>query len=116
MQYQWTNKQQILIALKQSSSRLASSSSSSTFRVTDQDGTIQDLRQMLDQLLPSIEQVKCQSTSIRDEWLNDHHLLVQMERILRDAQGEIDRLDTAALNVDTYETSTTKAQVAAMST
>lgn len=34
-----------------------------------------------------------------------------MEKILEEAQGEIDRVETSAMNVETYELSTRKAQV-----
>ncbi|CAF2513742.1 unnamed protein product [Rotaria sp. Silwood2] len=40
------------------------SSTSTTFHISDQDGTIQNLRHMLDHLSPSIEQLKLKSKSI----------------------------------------------------
>jgi hypothetical protein len=86
-------------------------SSSSTFRIIDQDGTIQNLRHMLDHLSPSIEQLKLKSKSIVTDWQEYNRVLLQMEKILREAEAEIDRVETSAMNVETYEMSTRKAQV-----
>ncbi len=86
-------------------------SSSSTFRIVDQDGTIQNLRHMLDHLSPSIEQLKLKSKSILVDWQEYNRVLLQMDKILREAEAEIDRVETSAMNVETYEMSTRKAQV-----
>jgi CII-binding regulator of phage lambda lysogenization HflD len=86
-------------------------SASSTFHITDQDGTIQNLRHMLDHLSPSIEQLKLKSKSIVSDWQEYNRVLLQMEKILREAEAEIDRVETSAMNVETYEMSTRKAQV-----
>jgi len=86
-------------------------SSSSTFHISDQDVTIQNLRHMLDHLSPSIEQLKLKSKSILSDWQEYNRVLLQMEKILREAQAEIDRVETNAMNVETYEMSTRKAQV-----
>jgi len=86
-------------------------SSSSTFRIIDQDGTIQNLRHMLDHLTPSIEQLKLKSKSILTDWQEYNRVLLQMDKILREAEAEIDRVETSAMNVETYEMSTRKAQV-----
>jgi hypothetical protein len=87
------------------------SSASSTFCINDQDGTIQNLRHMLDHLSPSIEQLKLKSKSILSDWQEYNRVLLQMEKILREAEAEIDRVETSAMNVETYEMSTRKAQV-----
>jgi len=102
MEYQITSKQQVLTSLKSYNGRMVSSSS--TFRIVDQDGTIQNLRHMLDHLSPSIEQLKLKSKSILTDWQEYNRVLLQMEKILREAEAEIDR-------VETYEMSTRKAQV-----
>jgi hypothetical protein len=86
-------------------------SSSSTFHITDQDGTIQNLRNMLDNLSPSIEQLKIKSKSMLIDWQEYKRVLLQTEKILREAEAEIDRVETSAMNVETYEMSTRKAQV-----
>lgn len=109
IEYQLTSKQQILTSLKSYSHRM--SSLSSTFHILDQDGTIQNLRHMLDHLSPSIEQLKSKSKSILVDWQDYNRLLLQMEKILREAEGELDRIETSAMNVETYEMSTRKAQV-----
>jgi hypothetical protein len=85
--------------------------SSSTFRIIDQDGTIQNLRHMLDHLSPSIEQLKLKSKSILTDWQEYNRILLQMDKILREAEAEIDRIETSAMNVETYEMTTRKAQV-----
>jgi hypothetical protein len=77
-------------------------STSSTFHISDQDGTIQNLRHLLDHLSPSIEQLKLKSKSIVSDWQEYNRVLLQMETIL---------LETSAMNVETYEMSTRKAQV-----
>jgi hypothetical protein len=87
------------------------SSSSSTFYISDQDGTIQNLRYMLDHLSPSIEQLKLKSKSILTDWQEYNRVLLQMEKILHEAEAEIDRVETNAMNVETFEMSTRKAQV-----
>ncbi len=87
------------------------SSSSSTFHISDQDGTIQNLRHMLDHLSPSIEQLKLKSKSILTDWQEYNRVLLQMEKILREAEVEINRVETNSMNVETYEMSTRKAQV-----
>ena len=87
------------------------SSSSSTFHISDQDGTIQNLRHLLDHLAPSIEQLKLKSKSVLTDWQEYNRVLLQTEKILRDAETEIDRLETNAMNVETYEMSTRKIQV-----
>jgi hypothetical protein len=87
------------------------SSSSSTFSISDQDGTIQNLRHMLDHLSPSIEQLKLKSKSILTDWQEYNRVLLQTGKILREAEAEIDRVETNAMNVDTFEMSTRKAQV-----
>lgn len=87
------------------------SSLSSTFHIVDQEGTIQNLRHLLDHLSPSIEQLKTKSKSILTDWQDYNRLLLQMEKILREAEGELDRIETSAMNVETYEMSTRKAQV-----
>lgn len=109
MENQLTSKQQILSSLKTSSSRMASSSS--TFRIIDQDGTIQSVRYMPDNLSPSIEQLKLKSKSILNDWQEYNRVLLKMEKILQEAEAEIDRIETSAMNVETYEMSTRKAQV-----
>lgn len=109
IEYQLTSKQQVLTSLKSYSNRM--SSSSSTFHISDQDGTIQNLRHMLDHLSPSIEQLKLKSKTILTDWQEYNRTLLQMEKILREAEGEIDRIETNAMNVETYEMSTRKAQV-----
>ena len=81
----------------------------------EQDGTIQNLRYMLDHLSPSIEQLKLKSKSILTDWQDYNRLLLQMEKILREAEAEIDRVETSAMNVETYEMSTRKAQVSIVS-
>jgi len=86
-------------------------STSSTFRIVDQDGTIQNLRHMLEHLSPSIEQLKLKSKSILTDWQEYNRVLLQMDKILREAEAEIDRVETSAMNVETYEMSTRKAQV-----
>lgn len=89
------------------------SSASSTFHISDQDGTIQNLRDLLDRLSPSIEQLKVKSKSVLAEWQEYNRALLQLERILREAQAEIDRVETSAVNVEAYETGTRRAQVIA---
>jgi hypothetical protein len=86
-------------------------STSSTFRIVDQDGTIQNLRHMLEHLSPSIEQLKLKSKSILTDWQEYNRVLLQMDKILREAEAEIDRVETSTMNVETYEMSTRKAQV-----
>lgn len=86
-------------------------SSSSTFRIVDQEGIIQNLRHRLDHLAPSIEQLKLQSKSLLTDWQEYNRVLLQMEKIIREAQAEIDRVETSAMNVETYEMSTRKSQV-----
>lgn len=81
----------------------------------EQDGTIQNLRYMLDHLSPSIEQLKLKSKSILTDWQDYNRLLLQMEKILREGEAEIDRVETSAMNVETYEMSTRKAQVSFVS-
>lgn len=66
---------------------------------------------MLDHLAPSIEQLKLKSKSILVDWQEYNRVLLQMEKIMRDAEAEIDRVETNAMNVETYEMSTRKAQV-----
>ena len=66
---------------------------------------------MLDHLAPSIEQLKLKSKSILADWQEYNRVLLQMEKIMRDAEAEIDRVETNAMNVETYEMSTRKAQV-----
>ena len=77
----------------------------------EQEGTIQNLRYMLDHLSPSIEQLKLKSKSILTDWQDYNRLLLQMEKILREGEAEIERVETSAMNVETYEMSTRKAQV-----
>ncbi|CAF3091136.1 unnamed protein product, partial [Rotaria sp. Silwood2] len=108
MEFQLTSKQQILTLLKSYNGRMTSSSS--TFRITDQDGTIQNLRHMLDHLSPSIEQLKLKSKSILTDWQEYNRVLLEMEKILREAEAEINRIEINAMNVETYEMSTRKAQ------
>jgi hypothetical protein len=86
-------------------------SSSSTFHIIDQDGLIQNLRHMLDHLTPSIEQLRLTSKSILADWQEYNRVLLQMDKILREAEAEIDRVETSAMNVETYEMTTRKAQV-----
>jgi len=86
-------------------------SSSSTFHIIDQDGLIQNLRHMLDHLTPSIEQLRLTSKSILADWQEYNRVLLQMDKILREAEAEIDRVETSAMNVETYEMSTRKSQV-----
>ena len=109
MENQLTSKQQVLSSLKSSSTRMTSSST--TFHIIDQDGTIQNLRYMLDHLSPSVEQLKLKSKSILNDWQEYNRILLQMEKILREAEVEIDRIETNAMNVETYEMSTRRAQV-----
>ena len=85
--------------------------SASTFHIVDQDGQIQNLRHMLDHLAPSIEQLKSKSKSILTDWQDYNRSLLQMEKILQEAEAEIDRIETSAMNVETYEMSSRKAQV-----
>ncbi|CAM4803210.1 unnamed protein product [Rotaria magnacalcarata] len=108
LEYQLTSKQQILSSLKSSSNRM--SSTSTTFHISDQEGTLQTLRHMLDHLAPSIEQLKSKSKSIVTNWQEYNRALLQMEKLLREAEAEIDRVQTSAMNVETYEMSTRKAQ------
>ena len=89
------------------------SSSSATFHISDQDGMIQNLRHMLDHLSPAIEQLKVKSKTILSEWQEYNRVLLQMEKILRAAETEIDRVEGNAVNVETYEMCTRKAQVRA---
>ncbi|CAF4526236.1 unnamed protein product, partial [Rotaria sp. Silwood2] len=106
--YQLTSKQQVLTSLKSYSNRI--SSTSTTFHISDQDGTIQNLRHMLDHLSPSIEQLKLKSKSILSDWQEYNRVLLQMEKIIREGEADIDRIQTSAMNVETYEMSTRKAQ------
>ncbi|CAF3475042.1 unnamed protein product [Rotaria socialis] len=108
LEYQLTSKQQILSSLKSSSNRM--SSTSTTFHISEQEGTLQTLRHMLDHLSPSIEQLKLKSKSIVTNWQEYNRALLQMEKLLREAEAEIDRVQTSAMNVETYEMSTRKAQ------
>ncbi|CAF0984495.1 unnamed protein product, partial [Rotaria sordida] len=107
-EYQLTSKQQILTSLKSYSNRI--SSTSTTFRISDHDGTIQNLRHMLDHLSPSIEQLKLKSKSILSDWQEYNRVLLQIEKIIREAEAGIDRVQTSAMNVETYEMSTRKVQ------
>jgi hypothetical protein len=66
---------------------------------------------MLDHLSPSIEQLKLKSKSILTDWQEYNRVLLQMDKILREAEAEIDRVETSAINVETYEMTTRKAQV-----
>lgn len=113
LEYQISSKQQILTSLRSFHSRMASSS---TFRLNDQEGTIQTLRQMLEQLSPSIEQLKRNSKSILNDWQEYNRVLLQMEKLLREGEAEIERIETSAINVETYEMSTRKAQVKSFKT
>ncbi|CAF4380817.1 unnamed protein product, partial [Adineta steineri] len=79
--------------------------------IIDQDGAIQNVRYMLDNLSPSIEQLKVKSKSILNDWQEYNRVLLQMEKIVHEAQAEIDRVETNAMNVEIYEMSTRKAQV-----
>ncbi|CAF3725966.1 unnamed protein product [Adineta steineri] len=108
MENQINTKQQILASLKSTSGKMISSSS--TFRIIDQDGAIQNVRYMLDNLSPSIEQLKVKSKSVLNDWQEYNRVLLQMEKILHEAQAEIDRVETNAMNVEIYEMSTRKAQ------
>lgn len=99
----------MLASLKSYGNRL--SSVSATFHISDQDGTIQNLRHMLDQLSPSIEQLKSKSKSVLSDWQEYNRVLLQMEKILGEAEADIDRIQTTAMNVETFEMSTRKAQV-----
>ncbi|UJR37453.1 hypothetical protein I4U23_030156 [Adineta vaga] len=108
LEYQLTSKQQILTSLKSYTHRM--SSSTTTFHISDQDGTIQNLRHMLDHLSPSIEQLKLKSKTLVSEWHDYNRVLLQIEKILCEAEAEIDRVETSAVNVETYEMCTRKAQ------
>jgi hypothetical protein len=66
---------------------------------------------MLEHLSPSIEQLKLKSKSILTDWQEYNRVLLQMDKILREAEAEIDRVETSTMNVETYEMSTRKAQV-----
>ncbi|CAF4018700.1 unnamed protein product, partial [Rotaria sp. Silwood1] len=57
------------------------------------------------------EQLKLKSKSILTDWQEYNRVLLQMEKILREAEAEIDRIEISAMNVETYEMSTRKAQV-----
>ncbi|CAF3855305.1 unnamed protein product, partial [Adineta steineri] len=108
LEYQLSSKQQVLTSLKSYGNRM--SSSSSTFRISDQDGTIQNLRHLIDHLSPSIEQLKLKSKSVLSDWQDYNRNLLQIEKILSEAEAEVDRVETSAVNVETYEMSTRKAQ------
>ncbi|CAM2712242.1 unnamed protein product [Rotaria socialis] len=108
IEFQLASKQQVLTSLKSFSGRMISNAS--TFRIIDQDGTLQNLRHMLDQLFPSIEQLKLKSKSILTDWQEYNRVLLQMDKILLEAEVEIDRIEISAMNVETYEMSTRKAQ------
>ncbi|CAM4836468.1 unnamed protein product [Rotaria magnacalcarata] len=108
IEFQLAAKQQALTSLKSFSGRMISNAS--TFRIIDQDGTLQNLRHMLDQLFPSIEQLKLKSKSILTDWQEYNRVLLQMDKILLEAEAEIDRIEISAMNVETYEMSTRKAQ------
>lgn len=109
MEFQLTTKQKVLTSLKSFNGRMISNCS--TFRITDQDGTIQNLRHMLDQLSPSIEQLKSKSKSVLNDWQEYNRVLLQMDKLLHEAEAEIGRIEISAMNVETYEMSTRKAQV-----
>lgn len=109
LEYQLNTKQQILTSLKSFNGRLISSTS--TFRLIDQDGAIQHVRHMLEQLSPSIEQLKQTSKTILNDWHEYNRVLIQMDKILRESEAELDRIQTSAITVETYEMSTKKAQV-----
>lgn len=112
MEYQLNSKQQMLASLKSSNGRMIlSSSPSSGFRISDQDNTIQNLRHMLDNLSPSIDQLKSKSKSIVNDWQEYNRIVLQMEKVLREAEAEIERVEVSAMNVEIYEVSTRKAQV-----
>ncbi|CAF3707050.1 unnamed protein product [Rotaria sp. Silwood1] len=66
---------------------------------------------MLDHLSPSIEQLKLKSKSILSDWQEYNRVLLQIEKIIREPEAGIDRLQTSAINVETYEISTRKIQV-----
>lgn len=87
------------------------SSSSLTFGIVDQERIIQNLRHMLDHLSPLIEQFKLKSKSFLTDWQEYNRVLLQMEKILREAEAKIDRVETSAMNVETYELTKRKAQV-----
>ena len=76
-----------------------------------QDGIIQNLRRTLDHLSPAIEQLKSKSKSMLTDWETYNRVRIHMEQIMREAEEEVDRIETSALNVDAYELSTRKAQV-----
>ncbi|CAF3642062.1 unnamed protein product [Rotaria sp. Silwood1] len=65
---------------------------------------------MLDHLSPSIEQLKLKSKSILSDWQEYNRVLLQIEKIIREPEAGIDRLQTSAINVETYEISTRKIQ------
>ncbi|CAF4219002.1 unnamed protein product, partial [Rotaria sordida] len=50
------------------------------------DGTIQNLRHMLDNLSPSIEKLKLKSISILSDWQEYNRVLLQIEKIIREAE------------------------------
>ena len=107
MQYQLTTKQFVLTSLKRSTGRW----SSSCFHLVDGEDTFGDLRRLLDQLSPVIDEVKSTSTSRANDWHEYNRLLFQMEKILRQAQAEIDHIETSAMNVEIYAMSLVKVQV-----
>ena len=66
---------------------------------------------MLDHLSPSIEQLKLKSKSILSDWQEYNRVLLQLEKILHEAEAVIVRVENNPMNVETYEMSTRKAQV-----
>ena len=108
MQYQLTTKQHILTSLKRSTGRWTSSSS---FRLTDpESSSFSELRHSLDQLTPVIEELKSSSKSIRDDWQEYNRVVFRMEKLVREGQAEIDRIETSAMNVETYAMSIGRVQ------
>ncbi|CAF0817762.1 unnamed protein product [Didymodactylos carnosus] len=109
LEYQLTTKQQVLSSLKNYTDRMSSHYSSS-FRIIDQDGRISNLKQMLDHLTPSIDSLKSKSKHILNDWQEYNRLLLNVEKMLREAELEIERVEMSAMNVETYEMCTRKAQ------
>lgn len=57
-----------------------------------------------------IEDLKSSSKSIRDDWQEYNRVLFRMEKLVREGQAEIDRIETSAMNVETYAMSMGKVQ------
>ena len=93
MQDQVTSKEHVLSALKRSVGRW-------TTGVVESDGSFRELRHLLDRLSPAIDALN--SKVILHEWNEYNRRVKEMEKNLREAQAEIERIETRAMNVETY--------------